>query len=238
MDCCHGHKLGPPLPSLAATNGLGNARHATAAPLHRVSFSPSAALFFGPQTGHLPRSLAARHRTRPPIPFTPSLTRLPFWRGKLRIAATSNSLLLFLSRFCCAFYLFIGLFIFWRFSYRNSILNSVKIWILDNYLQERKEIFEFWRIIVLPGVIDSKWNFIIRGRDLLFFLFLDLFIVVSFWNFVSRGIKFVVITMDPSSNFIYIEKILFSFVKGYEYSFLFFFFFTSKVTSFAPEYIR
>lgn len=54
MDCCHGHKLGPPLPSLAATNGLGNARHATAAPLHRVSFSPSAALFFGPQTGHPP----------------------------------------------------------------------------------------------------------------------------------------------------------------------------------------
>lgn len=142
-----------------------------------------------PATPPSPRSLAARHRTRPPIPFTPSLTRLPFWRGKLRIAATSNSLLLFLSRFCCAFYLFIGLFIFWRFSYRNSILNSVKIWILDNYLQERKEIFEFWRIIVLPGVIystDSKWNFIIQGRDLLFFLFLDLFIVVSFWNFVSK----------------------------------------------------
>lgn len=154
-----------------------------------LAFHPPPPCFSARKPATPPRSLAARHRTRPPIPFTPSLTRLPFWRGKLRIAATSNSLLLFLSRFCCAFYLFIGLFIFWRFSYRNSILNSVKIWILDNYLQERKEIFEFWRIIVLPGVIystDSKWNFIIRKRDLLFFLFFDLFIVVSFWNFVSK----------------------------------------------------
>lgn len=172
-----------------------------------------------------------------------SLSR-PLWRAYLFDAGNYGLPLLQIPSFysyrdsvVLFIYLLVCLF-FWRFSYRYSILNSVKIWILDNYLQERKEIFEFWRIIVLPGVIDSKWNFIIRGRDLLFFLFLDLFIVVSFWNFVSRGIKFVVITMDPSSNFIYIEKILFSFVKGYEYSFLFFFFFTSKVTSFAPEYIR
>lgn len=120
-----------------------------------------------------------------------SLSR-PLWRAYLFDAGNYGLPLLQIPSFysyrdsvVLFIYLLVCLF-FWRFSYRYSILNSVKIWILDNYLQERKEIFEFWRIIVLPGVIDSKWNFIIRGRDLLFFLFLDLFIVVSFWNFVSK----------------------------------------------------